>query len=102
MAADELRQKVLAEHRAISLFLLGDDLQQHRTGDVLLAAFIDDAEVNALEHQPANVVQRDIAALHRIVEPPVRVLLDDANLAHAEVLYCAMRSRPSSIAGRLP
>ena len=40
-------------------------------------------EVDALDDQPADVRQRDVAALDRVVEPAVRILADDARLALA-------------------
>jgi hypothetical protein len=86
VTADQLRQKVLAEYRAASLLEFGDDLEQDGTGNILLAAFVDNAEFNAIEYQPPDVIQCDVAALYGVVESPIWVLLDDANLAHAEVL----------------
>jgi len=68
------------------LLEFGDDLEQHGAGNILLAAFIDNAEFNPVQYQPPDIVQCDVAALHRVVESPIWVLLDDANLAHAEVL----------------
>jgi glutamyl-queuosine tRNA(Asp) synthetase len=57
-------------------------LQQDGPRDVPLALLVDDHEVNALDHQPADVGQCDVAALNCVVQPPVRILLYGARFAH--------------------
>ena len=61
---------------------LQDDLQKDAAGDVLLGLGILHAEIHVLENQLTHVFQGDIAADFRVVETAVRILLDDACLAH--------------------
>src|SRR5262249_1735533 len=42
----------------------------------------DDYKVDALDHQPTDVSQSDVAALNRVVQPPVRILLYSSRFAH--------------------
>src|SRR5262249_56866589 len=62
-----------------------DHLQQDRTRDVFLALLVDDYKVDALDHQPTDVSQRDVAALNRVVQPPVRILLYSSRFAHTSL-----------------
>ena len=64
-------------------FLLEDDLQQDRAGQVVAGLGVDDLEFDVLQHHLLDVGERDVAAVGRVVEPAVRVLLDHARgLAH--------------------
>src|SRR6267154_77837 len=82
VGADDLREEVAAHEGLAVVFLLGNDLQQDRTRDVPLSLLVDDHKVDALDHQPADVCERDVAAFDRIVQPPVRILLNSARFAH--------------------
>jgi len=50
------------------VFLLGDHLQQDRARDVPLSLLVDDHEVDALDHQPADVREGDVPAFDRVVQ----------------------------------
>src|SRR5262245_1702559 len=53
-----------------------------------MAGFVlDDLDLLALDDQGADVVERDVPALRRVVQTAVRVLLDQAFLAHEEAVY---------------
>ena len=105
--ADHLRQEILAHQRLAGVLLLGDHLQQDRARDVFLALLVDDDEIDLVHHQPPDVGERDVAALDRVVEAPVRIFLDDSRLAHVEAprgsselrtgrVSSAVHSNPSS------
>ena len=49
------------------MFLLGDHLQQDAARDVVLRLLVDDDEVDALEYQGPDIVERDVFALNRVV-----------------------------------
>src|SRR3546814_13526414 len=57
-------------------FFLDDDLGQHRAGDVLARLRVVDDEILAVLHHLAQMVEGDVAARRRIVQPPVGVFLD--------------------------
>src|SRR2546429_6032486 len=106
--ADDLREEVAAHERLAVVFLLGDDLQQDRARDDLqqdrardvpLGLLVDDHEVDALDHQAADVREGDVPAFDRVVQPPVRILLNSARFTHGRIPHyglCTFRS-----AGRL-
>src|SRR5205085_9693028 len=97
--ADDLREEVAAHERLAVVFLLGDDLQQDRARDVPLGLLVDDHEVDALDHQAADVREGDVPAFDRVVQPPVRILLNSARFTHGRLPHyglCTFRS-----AGRL-
>ena len=64
------------------VLLLRNHLQQNAAGNVLLRLFVHHHELDLVEHQAADIRQRDVAALDRVVEPPVRILLNDPRFAH--------------------
>src|SRR4051812_40806850 len=68
------------------MLLLGDHLQQDAARDVVLRLLVYDDKLDAFEHERANVAERDVLALHRVVETSVRVLLDYSWFAHAFIL----------------
>jgi hypothetical protein len=76
-----------AQDRATELFLFGDHLQQDVPGDVLAGLVLDDPDLLTLDDQAPDVVERDVAALRSVVQPTVRVLLDQAFLAHGGAVY---------------
>ncbi len=77
--ADDLREHRGGEHRRAARLLLQDDLQQDAARQVLAGLGVDDLELLVLEHQLLDVGQRDVGARLGVVEPAVRVLLDQAN-----------------------
>ena len=77
---DHLRQHLGAEHRQAAGFLLEDDLQQDRAREVVPGLGVDDLEVDAFEHHQLDVGEGDVAAVGGVVQPPVGVLLDRADL----------------------
>jgi len=83
VTADQLRQKVLAEYRAASLLEFGDDLSRREVISCWLRLSI--TPNHAIDDQPADVIQCDVAVstVRRVAD---LVLLETANLAHAEVL----------------
>src|SRR3546814_13950806 len=64
-------------HRLAARFGVHDDLGQDIMGDVLAALGIDDAEIAALAHHRAQILERDVAAAFGVVETTVRIFLDD-------------------------
>jgi len=64
------------------MLLLGDDLQQDHARDVLLGLLVGHDEVHVVDHQPPDISQRDVTALHRVVETTVGIFLDDPWFAH--------------------
>ena len=67
------------------MLLLGDDLQQDAARNVFLGLLVDDDELHLVQHQAADVGQRDVAALNGVIQPAVRIFLDDSRLAHLKV-----------------
>src|SRR3546814_5918597 len=57
-------------------FFLDDDLGQHRAGDVLARLRVVDDEILPVLHHLAQMVEGDVAARRRVVQPPVGVFLD--------------------------
>ena len=66
------RQQVLAG----LVFLLEDDLRQHRAGDVVAGLGVVDEEILAVLHHRREILERHIGAGAGIIEPPVGVFLD--------------------------
>lgn len=60
----------------LALFL-EDDLREHRAGDVLARLGVPNDELLALLHHLTEMVERHIARCRGIVEPPVRIFLDN-------------------------
>src|SRR2546429_5824009 len=92
--ADDLREEVAAHERLAVVFLLGDDLQQDRARDVSLSLLVDDHEVDALDHQAADVREGDVAAFDRVIQPPVRILLNSARFAHGRIPHYGLLHLP--------
>src|SRR5437016_5833426 len=80
------------------MLLLRDHLQQDRAGDVALGLLVDDHEVDPLDHQPADIGERDVPTLYRVVQPPVGILLNYSRFAHRRSL--TMGYAPSVVLGR--
>jgi hypothetical protein len=75
--ADELpqecgRQKVLAR----LVFLLENNLREHRAGDVVSGLGVIDKEVFAVLHHGGQILKCDVGAGAGVVEAPVGVLFD--------------------------
>src|SRR2546430_17147392 len=67
-------------HLGALLLLLEDDLRQRHGGEIFLAAVVDDLHLGATLDHVGDLVEGDVAALHRVVELAVRVALDDFGL----------------------
>ena len=78
--ADHLGQQVAGEHRSAASLFFEDDLQQDVAGEVFAGLGVDDLETAVLEHELLHVGERDVGAGLRVVEAPVGVFLDQANL----------------------
>jgi hypothetical protein len=80
--------------------VLGNDLQQHRAGQVVAALRIANLELLAIHDQLAHVLQRDVTGDLGVVQTPIGIFLDDAVLCHAgsgTAGYCgAPVRRPAS------
>ena len=64
-----------------------DDLQQDRARQVLAGLGVDDLEVDLVEHHLLDVGERDVAAVGGVVEPAIRILLDQTERsAHGGLL----------------
>ena len=77
-------QKVATHQRLAGMLLLGDHLQQDAARDVLLTLLVNDHELDAFHDQLPYIRQRDVAALDRVVQPTIRILLDDPRFAHCK------------------
>src|SRR5205823_4440920 len=63
--------------------------------DIPLTLLVDDHEVDALDHQAADVREGDVPAFDRVVQPPVRILLNSARFTHGRLRHyglCPFRS----------
>jgi hypothetical protein len=80
--ADDRLEHGRAQDRPPELLLFGNDLQQDVARDVRARLVLDDADLLALDDEQADVVEGDVAALRSVVQATVRVLLDEAFLAH--------------------
>src|SRR5207245_10086615 len=78
------------------MLLLRDHLQQDRAGDVALGLLVDDHEVDPLDHQPADIGERDVPTLYRVVQPPVGILLNYSRFAHRRALTMGYRTLRSA------
>jgi hypothetical protein len=74
---DHLGEEILAHDRFAGVLLLRDHLQQHGACDVHAGLLLEHGEVDTVEHQAPQVGQRHVAAVDRVVQPAVRVTLDD-------------------------
>lgn len=84
VTADDLQEKV-AGHRDFRLLLLGGDhLQKHRSGDVLISALLADDEVDSANDELADVFQRDIPRVGRVVQPAVGIFRDCPHYTHRD------------------
>src|SRR5690554_4757787 len=83
--ADDLRQQLGREHRLPGRFVLGDDLQQDRAGQVFAALGVADLELLTVHDQLADVLDRDVARNLGVVQAAVGVLLDDPGRGHGDV-----------------
>jgi hypothetical protein len=64
----------------------GDDLQQHRAGEVIAGLGVAHLELLAVDHELTHLFERDIARNLGVVQTAIRVFLDDADLCHAAKL----------------
>ena len=55
MAANDLYEKILADHCLTVLFLLAEDLQQDKTGYISATFFVDNDQVCVIHYQVSNV-----------------------------------------------
>src|SRR4051812_2814845 len=76
--ADDVRERRLREHRRAAGLFFQDDLQQDAAREVLVGLGVAHHEGFAGHHQLLHFGQGDVRGRVRVVEPPVRVLLDDA------------------------
>ena len=75
--ADQLAQEGDRQQAlAFLVFLLEDDLRQHRAGDVLAGLGVVDDEILARLDHGGEVFERHVGAGAGVVEPPVGVFLD--------------------------
>ena len=65
--------------RRVRLLLLVDDLREGDLGEVVLRVVVDDLHFFARADHLGDLEERDVAAVLRVVELPVRVALDDAS-----------------------
>jgi hypothetical protein len=87
---DGLEQR-RAEHRGAELLLAGDDLQQDAAREVLAALVVDDLDALTSGDQPAQVLERHVTAVVRVVQSPVGVFAYQAFFGH--VKQCLQRGR---------
>ena len=79
--ANELTQKS-DRQQALSLgFFFDNDLRQHLMGDVFTRLGVAHDEIGPLLNHLTEILEGDITAGRRVVEPTVRVFLDDHRLA---------------------
>jgi len=76
--ADQLAQELDGQQvLALAALFLDDDLGEDRARDVLVGLGVIDHEVDVLLHHLRQVLERHVGAGSRVVEPAVRVFLDD-------------------------
>src|SRR5579875_1130555 len=80
---DDLREQGGREDRLAVLFVLGNDLQQHRPRQVFVRLGVANFEGLAGQHQLPHFFQRDVAGDAGVVQAAIRVFLDDARWCHA-------------------
>jgi hypothetical protein len=81
--ADERLQELRAQHRSPELLLAGHDLQQHGASDVRPALLLDDFHLLAVRDHFADVLERDVTAITRIVQAPVGILANQSLGGHS-------------------
>ena len=82
---DDLRQRLVGEHRHPAGIFLQDDLQQDAACDLPAGLGISDLEVLAGQHHALDIGQRDVAAGLGVVQAAVEVLLQRALAAGGSV-----------------
>ena len=70
------------EHRGAELLLAGDDLQQDAARQVLATAVVDHLDAQAGGDQLAQIIERYMAAVVRVVQTAVGVLAYEAFFGH--------------------
>src|SRR5690606_14899703 len=65
------------KHILAAAFLVNDDLCQNIMGYVISALGIDNNEIHVIAGQFSQKIKRDIIGRLRIIEPPVRIFLDN-------------------------
>ena len=71
------RRKLIGSISGAARFLVHDDLGEHLPGDVLARFGVDHFELALLADHLGETVERDVGRAFGVVEPPVRVFLDD-------------------------
>src|SRR5258708_12569986 len=74
---DELVQEPGGQRRAMVPLVLEDDLREGDRGEILPGRDVHDRDLPPGPDQLLELLQRDVAALLRIVELPIGVALDD-------------------------
>ena len=81
--ADNALEQLHAQYGGTELFLLGDNLQQHRACQVLARTIVEHLDLLAAGDQPANILERHVPAGGRIVQSSVGVLANYSGHLHS-------------------
>ena len=78
----EVAQRTGGQEAVLLFLCLADDLRQGDRGEVLFGLVVGDLDVVAVADHRADLIERDVPAVLRIVELSVRVTLDDPRVRH--------------------
>ncbi len=81
-ALDDVAHRAERQEAALLLLFLEDDLRQRDGRQIFLGLVVDDLDVVALPDHLADLIERDVPAVLRVVELAVRVTLDDPRFRH--------------------
>lgn len=71
------------KNRRAGGFFVENDLQEDGAGEVFARLCVDDFELDVFEYELLDVRERDVTARRRVVQAAIRILLDDAHVAHS-------------------
>ena len=78
--ADHVRQQIAGEHRRAAGLFFENDLKENAPSEVFTGLRIDHLEIFVPEHQLLHVGQRDVRTGASVIQPAIRVFLDQAQL----------------------
>src|SRR6185312_2601146 len=81
-ALDDVAHRAERQEAALLLLFFEDDLRERDGRQIFFRLVIDDLDVIAIANHLADLVERDVPAVLRIVELAVRVALDDPRVRH--------------------
>src|ERR1700733_12264019 len=81
-ALDDVSHRAERQEAALLFLFFEDDLRERDRREIFFGLVVDDLDVVALPDHLADLIERDVPAMLRVVELAVRVALDDPRFRH--------------------